>query len=89
MCREHVIARNTVLTFIKEKSEFTFSDVKRCILRNKGIMRVSIGVTVKDYLEDFEKNGVIKYKIEGTEILYTVNSKFLNTLSRKRVKRNA
>ena len=70
--KEYSIARQTVLTYIKRSKPFKLSEVKKTILENGGIVRVSIGVTVQDYLEDFDTNGVIKWSIIDDDILYTV-----------------
>lgn len=70
--KEHNIARQIVLLYIKRKMPFKLSEVKKIILEHGGIMRVSIGVTVQDYLEDFDTNGILKWSVTDDDILYTV-----------------
>ena len=72
MREEYGIARQTVLAYIKKGEPFKYSQVKKTILDHGGIMRVSVGVTVKDYLEDFDANGVIKWSVVDDDIFYTV-----------------
>lgn len=72
MCKEHTIARGTVKHFIKTKNEFTFQELKTAIVRNEGIMRVSMGVSVSDYLENFESDGVVKQEIRNDDVYYKV-----------------
>lgn len=70
--KEHRIARQIVLEFIKTKKVFYLSEIKESILKNKGIMRVSTGVTVKEYLEDFDTNGIIKWSVIENNIKYVI-----------------
>ncbi len=73
MCKEHIIARQTVLNYIKTKTEFTLDELKKEILHKDGIMRVSMGVTVSDFLEEFDRNGILKFKVHRNGIKYLVN----------------
>lgn len=73
MCKEHLIARGTVHAFISQKGKFTYDEVHNEIIRRNGIMRVSMGVTVSDYLGDFEKKGIVEYEPEKG--LYEVKQK--------------
>lgn len=56
-----LIARGTVNGFIKQKKSFTLEDVHREILKRGGILRVSSGVTISDYLQEFEERGILEY----------------------------
>lgn len=61
MHREHIIARGTVHAFLKQRENFTYEQVRNEIIRRGGIMRISMGVTIWEYLKDFEKSGIIKF----------------------------
>jgi len=61
MCKQHWIARGIVQAYIHQKPTFKYEEVQSTIIRKGGILRVSTGVTVADYLHDLEKEGKIKY----------------------------
>ena len=66
MCKEHLIARGTVHAFLSQKESFSFHEVQDEIIRRNGIMRVSMGVTVIDYLNECENRGLVHYRpIQG------------------------
>ena len=67
-------AKQCVLWFLKNKETFTLSELKSVILKNKGVMRVSIGYTVKEYLEDMDRDGVVRWRVsdDGKDIIYKV-----------------
>jgi hypothetical protein len=69
---KYAIARKVVLEYIKTKDVFYLSDIKMSILKNNGIMRTSLGVTVKEYLEDFDDNGIVKWTPTKNDIMYQV-----------------
>lgn len=53
---EHIIAKGTVYAFLKQKKSFKLQS-----LFNEIILRVSMCVTIKEYLNELENNNVIKY----------------------------
>lgn len=69
---QHSIARQVVLAYVKTKKTFKLSEVKKSILKNGGIMRVGICYTVFEYLDDFDKNGVLSWKRDGNDIIFSV-----------------
>ena len=72
MIKEHLIAKGTVQAFIKQKDQFTYEEVRTEILSRGGFMRVATCVTVSDYLEEFEKNGTLKFVLDDKEGHYCV-----------------
>ena len=65
------IARATVHKFIKTKESFTPSELYTEISKKGGIMRISIGVTVDDYLKEFEDQGTLDWDFDDKK--YIVN----------------
>ena len=61
---KYLITKAIVQAFIKQKSKFSYEQVQNEIRKRDGIMRVSTCVTVSDYLDEFEKNGVLKYELD-------------------------
>lgn len=59
--KEQLIARGTVYGFIKQKSEFSLEEVCDEILRRGGILRISMGVTISEFLDDFVIRKIIKF----------------------------
>lgn len=58
---QQIIARGTVHAFVKQKKKFSLKNVHNEILRRGGILRVSMGVTISEYLNDLENKNIIKY----------------------------
>lgn len=58
---EQLIARGTVYAFLKQKKYFTLENVHKEILRRGGILRVSMGVTISEFLDDFVIRKIIRY----------------------------
>jgi len=73
MCKAYNIARNTVKKFLVEKDEFKRDELRKAILDKGGVMRIRSGYTVKDYLSDLERRGVVSYIPK--ERMYKVNRK--------------
>jgi hypothetical protein len=61
MCEEHKKAKSIIKDRILRGGEFTYPEISKEIIKGGGIMRVSLGVTVNDYLETLEKRGVVHY----------------------------
>lgn len=64
MCEEHLIANAVIQAFIHVKEKFTYSEVTEEIIKRKGILRVSLCVTVADKLRSLEEKGIIKHILE-------------------------
>jgi len=73
MCKAYNIARNTVKEFLVNKNEFKRDELRETILRNGGVMRIRSGYTVKDYLSDLERRGIVSYIPKKR--MYKVNRK--------------
>ena len=61
MGKEHLIAKATIQAFILKKKKFTYSELQREIVKRKGILRVSLCVTVADRLRTLEEKGIIRH----------------------------
>ncbi len=72
MNKEHLITRGVVHSFINNKDSFSLNELEERILREKGTMRVSTGVTVMEYLRGFERAGKIKYSASNNDIQFTI-----------------
>jgi hypothetical protein len=68
----YLISKGVVQAFIRQKSQFTLEEVKQEILKRNGIMRVSTGVTILDYLEEFERNEVLRFELDDKDGHYRV-----------------
>lgn len=60
------IARATTQAFLMKKESFTYSELQQEILKQGGILRVSLCVTIADHLKDLEGDGMVKHII-GTD----------------------
>lgn len=49
--KEHIIARQTCLEYIKTKDEFMMKDLVADIISRGGLARVSLGVTITEYMQ--------------------------------------
>ena len=61
MCQEHFIAKRIIDEKISEKVEFSYNEIINVILDRGGILRISSGTTVGNYLCQLEDFGVIKF----------------------------
>jgi Fe2+ or Zn2+ uptake regulation protein len=77
MHKEHLIAKGTVQAFIKQRNQFTYEEVHNEIIKRGGTARVATCVTIKDYLETFENNGVLKFVLDEKDGHYCVVKKSL------------
>lgn len=68
----YLIAKGTVQAFLMQRSKFTNEEVKQEIIKRGGVMRVSTCVTVKEYLNEFKHNGILKYVLDDKEGHYCV-----------------
>jgi hypothetical protein len=71
MCKAYEITRKTLKNLF-EKKEFGKEELRKIIIENGGVMRIRSGYTVKDYLNDLERRGLISYF--PREKMYKVNN---------------
>jgi hypothetical protein len=75
MCKEHEIAKDVIRKRINDKKDFTYPEIAYNIVRKGGIMRVSIGVTVNEYLKFLEARGVVRYTAKEDKFIVLGYSK--------------
>lgn len=63
--KEQLIAKGTIHAFLKQKKSFKLKSLYNEIILRGGILRVSMGVTVKEYLFDLEDRKIIEYSIKN------------------------
>lgn len=61
MSKPFEIAENTVREFISKEQPFSYEDLCSEITKRGGIGRVAFGVTVSQFIDEFEENDVIYY----------------------------
>lgn len=67
--KECLIAKGTIHGFLKQKKFFKISELHNLIIERGGILRTSLGVTIKDYLFDLEDRKIIKFSIKNDSYL--------------------
>lgn len=55
------VAKQIIHEKICEAKDFSLDELEKEIVKEGGVLRVSSGVTVKDYLKILDEAGVIKY----------------------------
>lgn len=60
-CKEFEICRNTVAAYLVSKKEFIYDDLMNKILENGGVFRISNTRSLSQYMEDFERKGMLTY----------------------------
>lgn len=55
------VAKQVIDEKIKDKENFSLDEIEKEIIQQGGILRISPGFTVKDYLIILEEMGVVKY----------------------------
>jgi len=60
-CKEFEICRNTVTAYLISKKEFTYDELMNRILDNGGVFRISNTRNLHQYMEDFERKGMLTY----------------------------
>ena len=66
--KEHKIAKRVIWQYIKRGLNFTYFELCTSIINAGGIMRVSIGVTISDYLGFLEAHNILKEDYKTKEI---------------------
>ena len=61
MCKKCDITRIVIDNMVNNRKEFTYDELIDKIKEEGGIMRIAPCVTVKDYLDFFEDNKVVRY----------------------------
>jgi len=61
MCKEYKIARETVEEFINSKDYFSFDDISKEIKNRDGVLAVSTGTSVEEYLKYFVRKNILRY----------------------------
>ncbi len=61
MCNEHQIALKVINEHIDAGSSFTYDQITREILDEGGILRTSIGVTIRMYLKSLKEIGLLVF----------------------------
>jgi len=73
MCREHLIAKQIIDEKIKSQRPFSYKEINGLILEKGGILRISTGITIGNYLTQLEDFGIIKFNPKKSR--FTVNMK--------------
>ena len=61
MSIEMDVAKQIIHEKICEAKEFSLDELQKEIIQEGGVLRVSPGVTIKDYLNILDEAGVVKY----------------------------
>lgn len=61
MCKPFEIARTTAMNFILNRRFFLYKELRDKIIESGGIFRVSSSHTLDQYLDYYERIGMIKY----------------------------
>jgi len=61
MCSKHDIAKQTVENQINSGKPFSYEEVKDQIISKGGILRVSNGFTLGEFIEKLEDRGIVSY----------------------------
>jgi hypothetical protein len=69
MNESNLIALLNIFQFIKTKPSFTLEEVQNAILSDGGVLRISTGYTINDYLSSLEDEGLIKYDPQDEKFL--------------------
>jgi hypothetical protein len=72
MNESNLIALLNIFQFIKNKPKFKLEEVQDAILNNGGVLRISTGYSVGDYLRSLEDEGVLKYDPRKEEFLVVI-----------------
>jgi hypothetical protein len=69
MNESNLIALLNIFQFIKTKTSFKLEEVQDAILNDGGVLRISTGYTVGDYLKSLEEEGILKYDPKSEQFL--------------------
>lgn len=59
MCTEHQTTLKVINNYIDEGKDFTYDQLTDDIIKAKGILRTSIGVTIRMYLDRLQSIGLL------------------------------
>jgi hypothetical protein len=68
-----VIAEETCKEFIRKGEEFDFLKLQEEIIERGGILRIYPGYTIKNYMEDYIKAGMLEYDSLREKLIPLVN----------------
>ena len=71
MCKEHQVALKVINSYIDAGTSFTFDQITKEIIDRGGILRVSIGITIKMYLKNLKEIGLLVYDVQDEK--YTIH----------------
>lgn len=83
MCKQFSYAKKIVESYIKKKEPFTFNQIKNKIIEKDGVLRISPGVTVSDFLSNLEERRIIYYDSFLKQYNFYENLKNLDTRTKK------
>lgn len=75
MCKEQQIAQAVINSHIDSGKSFTYEELMTEILQNGGILRVSIGMTIRMYLKNLNNLGLIQF--DSQRGAYNINKNAL------------
>ena len=78
MCKPFEIAKKVVDDFVAKKEPFSFEEVQDEILKQGGVFRIYVGMTLSDYLDNLEEKEIIYYGGESQK--YYPRKKTVRTL---------
>lgn len=88
MSDEYLIATGVVKSFLQNKDFFTYNYLKKCILDNGGIMRISANFSVHKLLEELRDDGKLILEYTNDNINVTVvNLNYKRRLKIKKLKK--
>jgi len=61
MCKEHSIALKVIKEKIKNNESFSFDELQNTIIEKGGILRISPGYSVGEYIMELEDDGIIEF----------------------------
>lgn len=61
MCKEHQSTLKVINTYIDNGKDFTYDQLTDDIIKAKGILRTSIGVTIRMYLDRLQSIGLLVF----------------------------
>ncbi len=61
MCKEHQVALSVINSYLDSGKRFTYDQIIREILDQGGMLRVSIGVTIRMYLKNLSEIGLLDF----------------------------
>ena len=69
MCRQFEITKKIIQNFVNQKNNFTEPELYDEITMNGGVLNVGIGITAKEYLEMYERDGLLEYNPKNREYI--------------------